>query len=320
MKVVIPQDITAAGKDYLLERGYELVIGSGKTDIESMKEQVKDADAILARTAPYPAEVLEAAGPNLKVIGRHGIGVDNIDVDWCTEKGIYVCFAPTSNAVSVAEHTVGMMVACAHHFAYFDAEVRKGQWEMRNTRKGVDLQGKTLGLIGMGRIGSMVANICMKGFGMNVIGYDAYLPADRYPEGAVKVETIEEVLKNADFVSLHVPSTPETRGFINKDTLAMMKPTAFLVNCARGDVVNIDDLAVALKNGVIRGAGTDVFPAEPPAKDCPLFECDNIIMTPHSAALTQESMDRMGLHAAMGIHSVLSGEKPDWAVNGAKLG
>ena len=320
MKVVIPQDITAAGKDYLLERGYELVIGSGKTDIESMKEQVKDADAILARTAPYPAEVLEAAGPNLKVIGRHGIGVDNIDVDWCTEKGIYVCFAPTSNAVSVAEHTVGMMVACAHHFAYFDAEVRKGNWEMRNTRKGVDLQGKTLGLIGMGRIGSMVANICMKGFGMNVIGYDAYLPADRYPEGAVKVETIEEVLKNADFVSLHVPSTPETRGFINKDTLAMMKPTAFLVNCARGDVVNIDDLAVALKNGVIRGAGTDVVPAEPPAKDCPLFECDNIIMTPHSAALTQESMDRMGLHAAMGIHSVLSGEKPDWAVNGAKLG
>ena len=319
MKVVIPQDITAAGKDYLLERGYEIVIGSGKIDIESMKEQVAGADAILARTAPYPAEVLEAAGPQLKVIGRHGIGVDNIDVDWCTEKGIYVCFAPTSNAVSVAEHTVGMMVAVAHHFAYFDAGVRKGEWEFRNTRRSYDLQGKTLGLVGMGRIGSMVANICMKGFGMNVIGYDAYLPADRFPAGAEKKETIEEVLKNADFVSLHVPSTPETRGFINKDTLAMMKPSAYLINCARGDVVNVADLAEALKNGVIKGAGTDVFPAEPPAKDCPLFECDNILMTPHSAALTQESMDRMGLHAAMGIHSVLSGEKPEWSINGAKL-
>lgn len=314
MKVVIPQDITAAGKDYLLERGYEVVIGSGNTDLEVMKKEVADADAILARTAPYPAEVL-AAATKLQVIGRHGIGVDNIDVDYCTEKGIYVCFAPTSNAISVAEHTVGMIIACAHHFSRFDRGVRVGEWEFRNKFKGCDLQGKTLGLIGMGRIGSMVANMCMAAFGMKVIGYDAYLPADRYPAGSTKVETIEEVLKNADFISLHVPSTPETRGFINKTTLAMMKPSAFLVNCARGDVVNVADLAEALKNGVIAGAGTDVFPSEPPAKDCPLFNVENIIMTPHTAALTQESMDRMGLHAAMGIHSVLSGEKPEWSVN-----
>ena len=157
MKVVIPQDITAAGKEYLLERGYEVVIGSGKIDIESMKEQVAGADGILARTAPYPAEVLEAAGPQLKVIGRHGIGVDNIDVDWCTEHGIYVCFAPTSNAISVAEHTVGMMIAIAHHIAYFDNGVRKGEWEFRNTCRSYDLQGKTLGLVGMGRIGKAVA-------------------------------------------------------------------------------------------------------------------------------------------------------------------
>ena len=319
MKVVIPQDITAAGKDYLLERGYEVVVGSGKIDLESMKAQVAGADAILARTAPYPAEVLEAAGPQLKVIGRHGIGVDNIDVDWCTQHGIYVCFAPTSNAISVAEHTVGMMIAVAHHIAYFDAGIRKGEWEFRNSCRSYDLQGKTLGLVGMGRIGSMVANMCIKAFGMKVIGYDAYLPADRFPEGATKVETMEEVLKNADFVSLHVPSTPETRGSINKTTIGMMKPSAYLINCARGDVVNIDDLAECLKNGVIKGAATDVFPSEPPAKDCPLFGLDNVVMTPHSAALTQESMDRMGLHAAMGIHSVLSGEKPEWSINGAKL-
>jgi len=314
MKVVIPQDITDAGKDFLKEKGYEVVIGSGNTDPEVMKKEIADADAILARTAPYPAEVL-AAAPKLKVIGRHGIGVDNIDVDWCTQHGVWVCFAPLSNGISVAEHTVGMMLACAHHFSRFDRGVRKGEWGFRNTYKGVDLQGKTLGLVGMGRIGSMVANMCMAAFGMKVIGYDAYLPAERFPAGSTKVETMEEVLKNADFVSLHVPSTPETRGCINKTTIGMMKPTAFLINCARGDVVNVDDLAACLKDGVIAGAGVDVFPAEPPAKDCPLFDVENVIMTPHSAALTNESMDRMGLHAAMGIHSVLSGEKPDWSIN-----
>lgn len=314
MKVVIPQDITDAGKDYLIERGYEVVVGSGNTDLEVMKQEVADADAILARTAPYPPEVL-AAATKLKVIGRHGIGVDNIDVDYCTKNGIWVCFAPTSNAVSVAEHTVGMMVACAHHFSRFDRGIRNGEWEFRNTYKGCDLQGKTLGLVGMGRIGSMVANMCISAFGMKVIGYDAYLPAERFPAGSTKVDSMEEVLKNADFVSMHVPSTPETKGCINKKTIAMMKPTAFLVNCARGDVVNIDDLAECLKNNVIAGAGTDVFPAEPPAKDCALFSVDNVIMTPHTAALTYESMDRMGLHAAMGIHSVLSGEKPEWSIN-----
>ena len=317
MKVVIPQDITDAGKDYLKEKGYEIVIGTGDTDIEAMKKQVEGADGILARTAPYPAEVL-AAAKNLKVIGRHGIGVDNIDVDWCTEHGVYVTFAPTSNAISVAEHTVGMMIAVAHHFAFFDKGIRNGEWGFRNTCRSYDLHGKTLGLVGMGRIGSMVANMCINAFGMKVIGYDAYLPAERFPAGSTKCETMEEVLKNADFVSLHVPSTPETRGSINKTTIAMMKPSAYLINCARGDVVNIDDLYECLKNKVIAGAGIDVFPSEPPAKDCKLFELDNITMTPHSAALTQESMDRMGLHAAMGIHAVLSGEKPEWPVNNPK--
>ncbi|MGE4352497.1 MAG: hydroxyacid dehydrogenase [Oscillospiraceae bacterium] len=314
MKVVIPQDITAAGKDYLKERGYEIVIGTGNTDIEAMKAQIAGADAILARTAPYTAEVL-AAAPNLKVIGRHGIGVDNIDIDYCTAHGIYVCNAPTSNGISVAEHTVGMILACAHHFSLFDRGVRKGEWGFRNKYRSMDLEGKTLGLVGMGRIGSMVAKMCMAAFDMKVIGYDAYLPAERFPAGSTKVETMEDVLKNADFVSLHVPSTPETRGSINKTTIGMMKPTAYLINCARGEVVNEADLYECLKNGVIAGAGIDVFPTEPPAKNCPLFELDNIIMTPHSAALTQESMDRMGLHAAMGIHDALTGKKPQWALN-----
>lgn len=312
-KVVIPQDITDAGKNYLKERGYELVIGDGNTDLEAMKSVVADADAILARTAPYPAEVI-AAAPKLKVIGRHGIGVDNIDVDYCTKNGIYVVFAPTSNAVSVVEHTIGFMIALAHHMSYFDREVRKGEWGMRNSRKGFDLDGKTLGVVGLGRIGRQVAEKCMAAFNMKVLGYDAFLPADKYPEG-VEASSIDEIFANADIVTMHVPSTPETRGMLNAELIGKMKSSALLINCARGDLVVEADLYDALKNKKIAGAATDVFVSEPPAKDCPLFELDNLIMTPHSAALTQESMDRMGLHAAMGIHSVLSGETPDWPVN-----
>lgn len=312
-KVVIPQDITDAGKNYLKERGYELVIGDGNTDLEAMKSIVADADAILARTAPYPAEVI-AAAPKLKVIGRHGIGVDNIDVDYCTKNGIYVVFAPTSNAVSVVEHTIGFMIALAHHMSYFDREVRKGEWGMRNSMKGFDLDGKTLGVVGLGRIGRQVAEKCIAAFNMKVLGYDAFLPADKYPAG-VESSSIDEIFATADIVTMHVPSTPETRGMLNAELIGKMKSSALLINCARGDLVVEKDLYEALKNKTIAGAATDVFVSEPPAKDCPLFELDNLIMTPHSAALTQESMDRMGLHAAMGIHSVLSGETPDWPVN-----
>ena len=314
MKVVIPQDITDAGKDYLKEKGYEIVIGTGDTDIEAMKKQVEGADGILARTAPYPAEVL-AAAKNLKVIGRHGIGVDNIDVDWCTEHGVYVTFAPTSNAISVAEHTVGMMIAVAHHFAFFDKGIRNGEWGFRNTCRSYDLHGKTLGLVGMGRIGSMVANMCINAFGMKVIGYDAYLPAERFPAGSTKCETMEEVLKNADFVSLHVPSTPETRGSINKTTIGMMKPSAYLINCARGPIVDTAALVEALNDGRIAGAALDVFEEEPPDMSDPIFKCKNVTVTPHIASNTVECMDRMALHAAMEIHRVLSGHKPEWPVN-----
>lgn len=312
-KVVIPQDITEVGKEYLRERGYEVVVGTGATDAQSMKSILRDADALLARTAPYPADVL-AAAEKLKVIGRHGIGVDNIDVDYCTQHGIYVTFAPTSNAISVAEHTVGFMLSLAHHFTYFDSAVRSGKWEVRNSRKGCDLEGKVLGVIGLGRIGTQVANKCMAAFQMKVIGYDALLPHEKYPEG-VHPANVEEIFSQADFVTLHVPATPETRGMVNAELLAKMKPTAYLINCARGELVNEADLCQALKNKQIAGAATDVFASEPPASDSELLKLDNLSITPHSAALTQESMDRMGLHAAMGIHSVLSGEKPQWCVN-----
>ena len=313
LKVVIPQDITEPGKKFLKEKGYEVVIGSGAIDSESVKKAIADADGILARTAPLNADIL-AAAPKLKVIGRHGIGVDNIDVDYCTKHGIWVTFAPNSNAISVAEHTVGFLIAAAHNYAFMDKSTREGNWEVRNQRKCYDLNGKTVGVIGLGRIGRMVAEMCLSAFKMKVLGFDAFLKPDQFPKG-VEASSIDEIFAKSDFVTVHVPATPETKGLINAKRLSTMKKTAFLVNCARGEVANEKDLYEALKNNVIAGAALDVFEVEPAKADNPLFKLDNVIVTPHNAALTQESMDRMGLHAAMGIDAVLSGGTPEWPVN-----
>ncbi|MDY3280919.1 hydroxyacid dehydrogenase [Dysosmobacter sp.] len=315
MKVVIPQEITEAGKDYLRERGYEVVMGRGGYDQALLKEDIADADAIIARTCPYPAEVL-AAAKKLKVIGRYGVGIDNIDMDWCTANGVKVCITPNANSVSVAEHAVGLMLACAHHIPYFDRNVRNQVWGVRDTCRSFELTGKTVGIIGMGHIGGHVAEMCIRGFGMKAIGYARSLPADRYPAGCVKAESMEQVLREADFVSLHIPSTPATRNFINKETLALMKPGAFLINTARGDVVNTEDLVACLKANGIAGYGTDVYATEPPtAENCPLLDLDNVVMTPHCAALTQEAMDRMGLMAAADIDAVLNGREPAHPIN-----
>ncbi len=312
-KVLIPQDITNAGKDYLKANGCEVIIGSAP-DLDTIIREVADCDAILARTAPFPKEVFQA-GPKVKVIGRHGVGVDNIDVAYCTENGIYVTFAPTSNANSVAEHTIYLMLSCARNASIIDDEFRKGNFDIRNKAKGMDLEGKTLGLIGMGRIGSMVAKKAIFGFGMKVIGYDPYLKPENAPEGITLVATKEEVFQQADFVSLHTPSTPETRKSVGMAQFKLMKKGAFLINASRGEVVNEEELIDALEQGVIRGAGLDVFELEPPAKDNKLLAMRNVIVTPHNAALTQESMDRMGLHAAMGIVDVLNGKVPAWPAN-----
>ncbi len=313
-KVVIPQDITDAGKDFLRNKGYEVIVGDGKIDSESLKAIVKDADALLVRTATYSKEIIDAA-PNLKVIGRHGVGVDNIDVDYCTKKNIWVTFAPQSNANSVAEHTMGFLYALAHNFVVMDRETRKGNWEIRNKLKGNDLAGKTLGLVGVGRIGCMVAQKASAGAGMNVIGCDPCIPDDKFLSCVTPVKTVEEVFEQADYVSLHAPCLPQTRGMVNMSLLSRMKKTAVLINCARGEIVNEADLYKALSEGIIRAAGIEVFVEEPAKADNPLFTLDNVIVTPHSAALTQESMDRMGLHAAMGIDDALQGKAPQWPVN-----
>lgn len=316
-KVVIPQDVSEVGKAFLRGKGYEVVIGSGKTDFDTLKAEIADADALLLRTASYPEEVLRAA-KKLRVIGRHGVGVDNIAMDYCNGNNIVVTYTPQANANSVAEHTLGFLFALSANLARMDKATKEGQWELRNKLVGSELVGKTLGLVGLGRIGSMVAKKANLGLEMKVVVFDPYVEREQYPEFVTPVATAEEVFRQGDFVSLHVPSTPETRQMVNRAMLELMKPGAYLINCGRGDLVAEDDLHDAIHRGVIRGAALDVFSQEPPAKDNPLLALDNVIVSPHNAALTQESMDRMGLHAAMGIDAVLSGNKPEWPANHLK--
>jgi len=315
-KILIPQDVSEAGKRYLRDRGYEIKMGSG-ISVQTLQDEVGDCHGILARTARYPAEVLRA-GTHLKVIGRHGVGVDNIDVEAATELGIYVTNAPESNAGSVAEHTIGLIIAAARHFVQCDAALRYGNFEIRNQLVGNDIEGKVLGLIGVGRVGRLVARKAARGLSMKVIGYDPFIDPALVPEVEF-TESIEDVLENADFVSLHLPVSDTTMGLIDKIRLLKMKPSAYLINVARGGIVRENDLVEILSEKRIAGAALDVFAEEPPSPSNPLLKLDNVTVTPHNAALTRECMDRMAVHAAQGIDEVLAGRTPTWPVNKPKV-
>lgn len=313
MKVLIPQDIAEAGKDYLVKRGYDIKMGSA-LDEDTIAKEVADCDAILIRTAPVTRKVLEA-GKKLRVVSRHGVGVDNIDIAAATEMGIQVTNGPLSNSESVAEHAVALMLAIAHHVVEMDENVRKGDWESRNHIRLTGISSKTVGIIGLGRIGRYVAQKVALGLDMKVIGYDAYISKDQVPEYVEMVDSLDEIYQRSDFVSLHCPATDETRKSVNMKYLSQMKPSAFLINCARGEVVNEEDLHTALTTNVIKGAALDVLQEEPPKADNPLLGLKNVILSPHCGAHSYESFDKMAVHAAMGIDEVLSGKAVTWTVN-----
>lgn len=315
-KVLIPQDVMEEGKAFLREKGYKIKMGSGIT-VDEIKSDVVDCDAILARTAPFPEEVIEA-GEKLRVIARHGVGVDNIAVKRAEELGIWVTNARESNSNTVAEYATGMIVALGRNFVRGDRAVRSGDWELRNRVRGVDIDGKTLGVLGMGKIGRLVTMKAALGLSMKVIGYDPFLAPGDFPEEVEKVDEWDDIFERSDFISVHIPSSPETKKAIGKAEFDRMKNGAFLINAARGDVVDEEALAAALEAGDIAGAGLDVYEQEPPAADCRLYGLENVILTPHNAALTIECMRRMAMHAAQGIHEVLTGKKPTWPVNSPK--
>jgi len=256
--------------------------------------------------------VIEAA-ENLKVIARAGIGLDNVDVEAATRRGVMVVNAPQSNIVSAAEHTIALMLAQARNITQANAALKAGRWE-RERYQGIELAGKTFGVVGLGRVGSMVAQRCAA-FGMRVIAFDPYVPRERAKEMGVELmPTLEALLVQADFVSLHLPRTPDTEGLIGDRELALMKDGARLVNTSRGAIVDEAALAKAIEDGHLAGAALDVF-AEEPTTESPLFAFDQVVVTPHLGASTVEAQDKAGASIAEMVRLALMGEFVPHAVN-----
>lgn len=313
-KILMSQPIHAEGMTYITSRGYEARVAPDFSEATLVKE-IHDAAGFLVRTAEIPASVINA-GKTLKVIARHGVGYDNIDVKAATARKIPVCITPRANALSVAEHVLALMLALAKRIVPYDAATRGHEWDIRNGYAAVDLDGKVMGIIGMGRIGTLVCKKVIGAFNMKVLAYDPLVPASTMEAaGATVVKEIPDVITAADVVTVHVPSSPQTKHLIGEEALAMMKPTAFLINTARGPLVDEAALAKALKEKRIAGAGIDVFDPEPPNADNPLFGAPNVVLSPHSAGLTVECVIRMATHAAQAIIDVLEGRKPEGVIN-----
>jgi D-3-phosphoglycerate dehydrogenase len=311
LKVLVPEKLADPGIK-LLEKDFEVDV---RLDLgpDELLETIGDYDGLIVRSATrVTAEVMDRA-ENLKAIGRAGIGVDNIDIDAATKRGVIVANAPESNTVAAAEHTLGLMLASARRIPAADSSLREGQWK-RSIFKGVEVSGKTLGLIGLGHVGAIVARGAL-GMGMRVLAYDPYVSEDRMRSmNVVRAETPDEVFEQADFVSLHVPRTPQTVGLVEENALSKMKPTAYLINVARGGIVDETALYNALKDGTIAGAALDVF-AEEPTTESPIFTLPNVVVTPHLGASTAEAQDRAGITAAEQVATALSGAVPIHAIN-----
>ncbi|MGB3633344.1 MAG: phosphoglycerate dehydrogenase [Rubrobacteraceae bacterium] len=311
MKVLISEKLADRGVE-LLEKEFEVDVLLGLSP-EELLERIGEYDGLIIRSATkVTAEVIEAAD-NLKAIGRAGIGVDNIDIEAATKRGILVANAPESNTVAAAEHTLGLMLSAARHIPAADQSLRDGEWK-RSSFKGVEVAGKTLGLVGLGHVGSIVARGAL-GMGMRVLAYDPYVAEDRIRSMNIeRAESVDEVLENSDFVSLHVPRTPQTTGMIGTEALEKMKPTAYLINVARGGIIEETDLYNGLKEGQIAGAAIDVY-AEEPNTSSPIFSLPNVVVTPHLGASTAEAQDRAGITAAEQVAAALRGAVPIHAIN-----
>lgn len=312
MRVLVTEPVSEAGLA-LLRRDFQVDVREGLTDPEALAAEIGPYDALIVRSQTrVTARVLEAA-ERLKVVARAGIGLDNVDVEAATRRGILVVNAPQSNIVSAAEHTIALLLAQARNIPQAHAALRAGRWE-RARYQGVELAGKTLGIVGLGRVGAMVAQRALA-FGMRVIAYDPYVPRERAREmGVDLMPSLEALLVQSDFVSLHLPRTAQTEGLIGAHELGLMKEGARLVNTARGGIVDEEALAKAIEDGHLGGAALDVFAEEPPG-DSPLFHLENVVVTPHLGAATVEAQDKAGAQIAEMVRLALAGEFVPYAVN-----
>ena len=307
-KVLVREEIAEAGIRLLRERGFDVDV-DGSSDLA---ETIGQYDAIVVRSATkLTADLIERAG-RLKVIGRAGVGIDNVDVEAATRRGIVVANAPESTVISAAEHTIGLLVALTRNIPQAHAALKQGRWE-RKTYGGVELADKTLGVLGFGRIGQQVARRAA-GLGIRVVAYDPFVAPERFRElGVERLEEADEVYAAADFLTLHLPLTDETRGSIDAGALARMRDGVRIVNAARGELIDEDALLEALRSGKVGGAALDVFSTEPYSG--PLLELDNVVATPHLAASTEEAQDRAGLIIAEQVAAALDGGLVTNAVN-----
>lgn len=314
-KVVVFQPIHSAGIE-VLEREVELAPPPDDPfSLESVAKAVADVEGLIVRVTPLTAAMIQA-GKRLQVIGRHGSGFDNVDIAAATSRRIPVVYAPGQNIQSVAEHTIGMMIGLGKKIIVGDRAQREGRYDIRYNLPATELYRKVLGIVGLGKIGLRVAEIATRAFDMSIVTYDPYIPQERADRvEADLVGSLDEVLQRADFVSLHVPLTEETKGFISARELALMKPTTFLINTSRGSVVNEEALIRTLEREEIAGAALDVFDPEPPSPDNPLFKMDSVITTPHTAGNSEEALFRMATTVAEQVLKALRGEPPDYLAN-----
>ena len=300
MKIIVAEKISSTAVAQLQEPGWS-VLTADQLD-GKLPEHLESADALIVRSAVQAdAKLLEHA-KKLRVIGRAGVGVDNIDLEAATHKGIAVMNTPGANAVAVAEQTLGMMLAMARHLCRADALMHAGKWEKKSLQ-GTELRGKTLGVVGLGRIGMEVAQRA-RGFGMDLIAHDPFVSVSLAKEQGIRLATLEEVYAAADYITLHVGLTPQTAGMINKHSITKMKKGVRLVNCARGELVVEADLAEALKQGYVAAAAIDVFAEEPP-KNSPLLALENVVLTPHVGGSTHEAQEAVGVQIARQVKEYL---------------
>lgn len=310
-KVFVTEPIHEDGMK-LLQSEVEVIVGSA-TDEATIIKEAAGCEGILIRSAKITENIIKSI-PSLKVVGKHGIGVDNIDRKVAAECGVKVVNAPESNPNSVAEHGFALMLALSKNLLVMDRNTRAGDWGSRNRVVLMEMKGKTIGMIGLGKISRLVIKK-LQALDVNILGFDPYVDQAVADEIGVKlVSDINEIFVESDIVSLHIPLTEGTRGMVDAEKLNMMKESAYLVNVARGGIVDEKALYEALKNNVIKGAAFDVFDQEPATSDNPLFELDNMIVSPHNAALTAEALIAMATHSAQGILDVLNDKQPKYEV------
>ena len=299
MKVAVLGKVDQKGLSFLKENEFK-VIEIENFEIQNLKEQLKDVDGILLRTTRLDKEILQHCD-NLKIISRHGVGYDNVDLDFLNENKIALCITSTSNAVSVAEHVLSFFIYLIKNLSLSDSLVKEGNFEKRSQLPNFfELYKKKVLIIGFGRIGKEVAKRCL-GFDMEVYVYDPFLDNEIIIKNQCIPIEKNQGLAIADFITIHLPLNGDTKNFISQTELNVMKKKSILVNTSRGGIVNENDLCIALESKKIQGAGMDVFVSEPPESNHPFFKLDNILLTPHNAALTLECRERMSLEASQNI-------------------